>query len=43
MQVGVPDGVVNIVFGTGPAAGSALVSHPQVSLVCSMFSLTKSY
>ncbi|EFA81494.1 aldehyde dehydrogenase [Heterostelium album PN500] len=32
-DVGVPAGVVNIVFGTGPNAGSALVSHPSVPLV----------
>ena len=30
---GVPDGVVNIVVGTGPVAGEALVSHPDVSMV----------
>lgn len=30
---GVPPGVVNIVFGTGPKAGSALVSHPEVPLI----------
>ncbi|XP_029965794.1 2-aminomuconic semialdehyde dehydrogenase isoform X2 [Salarias fasciatus] len=31
--VGVPPGVVNIVFGTGPKAGDALVGHPDVPLV----------
>lgn len=30
---GVPPGVVNIVFGTGPKAGNALVSHPEVPLI----------
>lgn len=30
---GLPDGVINIVFGTGPAAGNALVVHPQVPLI----------
>lgn len=30
---GVPPGVVNIVFGTGPRAGSALVGHPEVPLI----------
>uniref|UniRef100_A0A8D0QRC7 Aldehyde dehydrogenase domain-containing protein n=1 Tax=Sus scrofa TaxID=9823 RepID=A0A8D0QRC7_PIG len=30
---GVPPGVVNIVFGTGPRAGEALVSHPEVPLI----------
>uniref|UniRef100_A0A3P9DCT2 Aldehyde dehydrogenase 8 family, member A1 n=1 Tax=Maylandia zebra TaxID=106582 RepID=A0A3P9DCT2_9CICH len=32
-QAGVPPGVVNIVFGSGPRAGDALVSHPEVPLV----------
>ncbi|XP_030643027.1 2-aminomuconic semialdehyde dehydrogenase isoform X3 [Chanos chanos] len=32
-DAGVPDGVVNLVFGTGPRAGDALVSHPDVPLV----------
>lgn len=30
---GVPPGVVNIVFGTGPRVGEALVSHPEVPLI----------
>lgn len=30
---GVPHGVVNIVFGTGPKAGEALVCHPDVLLI----------
>ena len=30
---GVPAGVINIVFGTGPRAGEALVSHPEVPLI----------
>ncbi|KAM3602380.1 uncharacterized protein V6R79_003023 [Siganus canaliculatus] len=32
-EAGVPPGVVNIVFGTGPKAGSALVSHPDVPVI----------
>ncbi|XP_020797290.1 2-aminomuconic semialdehyde dehydrogenase [Boleophthalmus pectinirostris] len=32
-KAGVPPGVVNIVFGTGPRAGDALVGHPDVPLV----------
>ncbi|XP_040016486.2 2-aminomuconic semialdehyde dehydrogenase [Gasterosteus aculeatus] len=32
-QAGVPPGVVNIVFGTGPRAGDALVGHPEVPLI----------
>jgi len=30
---GLPDGVVNMVFGTGPSAGEALVTHPDVPLI----------
>ncbi|MCX5400088.1 gamma-aminobutyraldehyde dehydrogenase [Streptomyces sp. NBC_00102] len=29
-EAGIPDGVVNIVSGTGPVAGEHLVSHPDV-------------
>ncbi|XP_065488354.1 2-aminomuconic semialdehyde dehydrogenase isoform X3 [Caloenas nicobarica] len=32
-KAGVPHGVVNIVFGTGPRAGEALVCHPDVLLI----------
>ncbi|XP_024912401.1 2-aminomuconic semialdehyde dehydrogenase isoform X3 [Cynoglossus semilaevis] len=32
-EAGVPPGVVNIVFGTGPTAGDALVGHPEVPLI----------
>lgn len=32
-HAGVPAGVVNIVFGTGPQVGEALVSHPEVPLI----------
>ncbi|XP_056588641.1 2-aminomuconic semialdehyde dehydrogenase [Triplophysa dalaica] len=32
-EAGFPPGVVNIVFGTGPCAGDALVSHPDVPLI----------
>ncbi|KAM4902579.1 2-aminomuconic semialdehyde dehydrogenase isoform 3-T3 [Sylvia borin] len=31
--VGVPPGVVNVVFGTGAKAGEALVCHPDVPLI----------
>ncbi|XP_053880234.1 2-aminomuconic semialdehyde dehydrogenase isoform X2 [Malaclemys terrapin pileata] len=31
--IGIPPGVVNIVFGTGPKAGRAIVSHPDVPLI----------
>nr|XP_009506377.1 PREDICTED: aldehyde dehydrogenase family 8 member A1 isoform X2 [Phalacrocorax carbo] len=31
--VGVPHGVVNVVFGTGTKAGEALVCHPDVPLI----------
>ncbi|XP_053568169.1 2-aminomuconic semialdehyde dehydrogenase, partial [Bombina bombina] len=32
-EAGVPSGVVNIVFGTGPKAGEALVCHPEVPII----------
>ncbi|CAK7299776.1 2-aminomuconic semialdehyde dehydrogenase [Vulpes lagopus] len=32
-KAGVPPGVVNIVFGTGPRVGEALVAHPEVPLI----------
>ncbi len=32
-DAGMPAGVVNIVAGTGPVAGEALVSHPDVDMV----------
>ncbi|MEU0250409.1 gamma-aminobutyraldehyde dehydrogenase [Streptomyces sp. NPDC006235] len=32
-EAGVPDGVINIVTGTGPVAGQALVTHPDVAMV----------
>lgn len=32
-EAGIPDGVLNIVTGTGPVAGEALVSHPDVAKV----------
>ncbi|HTY71389.1 MAG TPA: aldehyde dehydrogenase family protein, partial [Actinomycetes bacterium] len=32
-DAGVPDGVVNVVTGTGPVAGEHLVSHPDVAMV----------
>ena len=32
-EVGLPDGVANIVFGTGPNVGSAMVEHPDVKVI----------
>lgn len=32
-QAGVPDGVVNIVTGTGPEVGAVMTSHPDVDMV----------
>jgi aminomuconate-semialdehyde/2-hydroxymuconate-6-semialdehyde dehydrogenase len=33
LEAGLPAGVLNIVHGTGPSAGAALVEHPEVSTV----------
>lgn len=33
VAAGIPAGVVNVVVGTGPQAGEALVSHPDVRMV----------
>lgn len=33
IEAGLPKGVVNMVFGTGPRAGAALVAHPEVPLI----------
>ncbi len=30
---GLPDGVLNIIHGTGPATGSAMVSHPKIKAI----------
>ncbi|HZP53180.1 gamma-aminobutyraldehyde dehydrogenase [Actinocrinis sp.] len=32
-EAGIPDGVVNVVTGTGPVAGEALIGHPDVNMV----------
>ncbi len=32
-EAGVPDGVINIVFGDGPGVGAPLAAHPDVDLV----------
>lgn len=32
-EAGVPDGVFNVVFGTGQTVGNALVAHPDVSVI----------
>ncbi len=32
-EAGVPAGVVNVVTGTGPVAGEALIAHPDVDMV----------
>ena len=33
LAAGIPAGVVNVVVGSGPEAGEALVSHPEVAMV----------
>ncbi len=33
IEAGVPSGVVNLILGSGPVAGSAMVEHPDVDLV----------
>jgi betaine-aldehyde dehydrogenase len=33
LAAGIPAGVVNVVVGSGPVAGEALISHPRVSMV----------
>ncbi|SOC10970.1 aldehyde dehydrogenase (NAD+) [Ureibacillus xyleni] len=32
-EVGLPNGVANVVFGTGPNVGSAMVEHPDVKVI----------
>ncbi|KAG9296164.1 hypothetical protein G9A89_014756 [Geosiphon pyriformis] len=32
-EAGLPKGVVNMIFGTGPKVGEALVTHPKVPLI----------
>ncbi len=33
IEAGLPDGVLNIIHGTGPVAGEAIVSHPAVKAI----------
>ncbi len=39
VQVGLPPGVLNLVFGYGPTCGEALVLHPKVSMGSSGFGI----
>ena len=35
-EAGLPDGVVNMVFGTGPKAGEALINHKDVNVMMTL-------
>jgi len=32
-KAGLPDGVVNMVFGTGPKTGQVLINHEDVNVI----------
>ena len=32
-QAGLPNGVINMVFGTGVGCGAAIVEHPKIKLI----------
>lgn len=32
-EVGLPDGVANVVFGTGPTTGTAMIEHPDIRVI----------
>ena len=32
-DAGLPNGVLNMVFGTGPRAGEALINHQDVNVI----------
>lgn len=32
-EVGLPEGVVNVVFGSGPTVGTAMIEHPDVRII----------
>jgi len=33
IEAGLPDGVINLVFGSGTEAGRAIITHPKISLI----------
>ena len=33
LKTGLPPGVCNLVFGTGPKAGAAIVKHPDIPVI----------
>lgn len=35
-DAGLPNGVVNLVFGTGSKAGEALINHKEVNVIRSL-------
>jgi aminomuconate-semialdehyde/2-hydroxymuconate-6-semialdehyde dehydrogenase len=32
-EAGMPDGVLNILHGTGPSVGDAIVKHPKIKAI----------
>jgi alpha-ketoglutaric semialdehyde dehydrogenase len=32
-EVGLPNGVLNVVYGTGPTVGTAMIEHPQIRVI----------
>ena len=43
LYIELPPGVVNFVFGVGPRAGQALITHPDVNVISFTGSTTTGY